>query len=69
MSPRMATFLMFVVHGVVFGTWVASIPGVKSSLDASGAMFGLALMTAWLGALLAQQSRASCWSVSPADVC
>jgi MFS family permease len=46
---------MFVVHGVVFGTWVSSIPAVKSGLDASGAMFGLALMTAWVGALLAQQ--------------
>jgi len=55
MTPRAATFLMFVVHGVVFGTWVASIPGAKTSLAASGAVFGLALMFAWLGALVAQQ--------------
>jgi predicted MFS family arabinose efflux permease len=55
MTPRAATFLMFVAHGVIFGTWVASIPGVKTSLEATGAMFGLALMFVWLGALLAQQ--------------
>jgi hypothetical protein len=55
MTPRAATFLMFVVHGVVFGTWVASIPGAKMSLAASGAVFGLALMFTWLGAMLAQQ--------------
>ena len=53
MTPRAATFLMFVAHGVIFGTWVASIPGVKTSLEATGAMFGLALMFVWLGALLA----------------
>ena len=46
---------MFVVHGAVVGTWVASIPGAKSSLGASGAVFGLALMVSWLGALVAQQ--------------
>ena len=55
MTPRAATFLMFVVNGAIIGTWVASIPGAKSSLGASGAMFGLALLCAALGALVAQQ--------------
>ena len=55
MTPRLATFLMFVVNGVVIGTWVASIPGIKSALDASGAIFGLALLCAALGALAGQQ--------------
>lgn len=55
MSPRLATFLMFVVHGAVIGTWVAAIPGVKSGLGASGAEFGVALLFAPIGALLAQQ--------------
>lgn len=55
MTPRAATFLMFVVNGAVVGTWVASIPGTKANLDASGALFGLALMCLWLGALVAQQ--------------
>ncbi len=55
MSPRLATFLMFVVNGAVIGTWVASIPSVKTDLGASGADFGLALLCAPLGALVAQQ--------------
>jgi len=55
MSPRLATFLMFVVNGAVIGTWVASIPSIKSNLGASGAEFGLALLFAPLGALVAQQ--------------
>ena len=46
MSPRMATFLMFVVNGVIVGTWVASIPGTKDDLGASGSDFGLALLFA-----------------------
>ena len=32
-SPRLATFLMFVVNGAVVGTWLASIPGIQASLD------------------------------------
>jgi MFS family permease len=55
MSPRLATFLMFVVNGVVIGTWVAAIPTTKAGLGASGADFGLALLFAPLGALIAQQ--------------
>ena len=55
MSPRLATFLMFVVNGAVVGTWIAAIPGTKANLGASGADFGLALLCAPLGALVAQQ--------------
>jgi len=55
MSPRLATFLMFVVNGAVIGTWVASIPSIKANLGASGADFGLVLLFAPLGALVAQQ--------------
>ena len=55
MSPRLATFLVFVVNGVVVGTWVAAIPGTKERLGASGGEFGLALLVAPLGALVAQQ--------------
>jgi MFS family permease len=55
MSPRLATFLMFVVNGAVIGTWVAAIPGTKAGLGASGGEFGLALLFAPLGALVAQQ--------------
>jgi MFS family permease len=55
MSPRLATFLMFVVNGAVIGTWVASIPTIKRDLGVSDGEFGLALLFAPLGALVAQQ--------------
>ena len=55
LDPRRATYLMFVVNGATLGTWIASIPNVKSSLEASGATFGLALMALWIGALVTQQ--------------
>ena len=55
MSPRLATFLMFVVNGAVVGTWVATIPSVKDGLGASGTEFGVALLFLPFGALLAQQ--------------
>lgn len=55
MSPRLATFLFFLVNGVVIGVWVAAIPGIKDELGASGTDFGFALLFAPLGALVAQQ--------------
>ena len=55
MTPRIATFLIFVANGAVVGTWVAFIPTVKDRLDASGSEFGMALLFAPLGALVAQQ--------------
>jgi len=55
MSPRLATFLMFVVNGAVVGTWIASIPSIKADLGVSGAVFGLALLCMPIGALVAQQ--------------
>ena len=55
MSPRLATFLMFVVNGAVIGTWVASIPTIKRDLGVSDGEFGLALLFAPMGALVAQQ--------------
>lgn len=55
MSPRLATFLMFIVNGAVIGTWVAWIPTIKADLGASGTGFGVTLLFAPLGALVAQQ--------------
>jgi MFS family permease len=55
MSPRLATFLIFVVNGAVVGTWVAAIPGIKSHLGATDTEMGLVLFSAALGALLSQQ--------------
>ncbi|MFV2064195.1 MAG: MFS transporter, partial [Chloroflexota bacterium] len=55
MTPRAATFLMFVVNGAVVGTWLASIPGIQASLNASATEIGLVLLFAAAGALLSQQ--------------
>ena len=55
MSPRLATFLLFVVNGAVIGAWIAAIPSSKAALGASGSDFGMALLFAAAGALVAQQ--------------
>mgnify|MGYP001828032270 CR=1 FL=1 len=55
MSPRLATFVMFLVNGVVIGTWIAAIPSVKDGLGATGGDFGMALLFGPIGALVAQQ--------------
>ena len=55
MTPRAATFLMFVVNGAVVGTWFASIPGIQSSLGASGTEIGLIILVLAVGALVSQQ--------------
>jgi len=54
-TPRMATFLMFVVNGAIVGTWIAFIPGIQSSMRASATEIGLVLLVAATGALVAQQ--------------
>lgn len=55
MSPRVATFLMFVVNGAIVGTWVALIPSIQESLGATSAQLGVAIFFGPLGALVAQQ--------------
>ena len=55
LSPRLATFLLFVVNGAVVGTWVAAIPGIKTDLGAAATQMGLVLFCASLGALVSQQ--------------
>ncbi|MFI5292316.1 MAG: MFS transporter, partial [Candidatus Limnocylindrales bacterium] len=55
MRPRAATLAVFFVNGAVVGTWIASIPGIKSSLSASATEIGLVLLGAAFGSLLAQQ--------------
>jgi MFS family permease len=55
MSPRLATFIIFVVHGAVVGTWIAAIPGIKGDLGASATQMGIVLLCASVGSLLSQQ--------------
>jgi MFS family permease len=53
LTPRAATFLMFLVNGFIVGTWIASIPAVQVSLQASATEIGLALLCAAAGSLVA----------------
>lgn len=55
MSPRLATFLIFVVNGAVVGTWIAAIPGIKDDLGASATQMGFVLLCASVGSLVSQQ--------------
>ena len=55
MSPRLATFLVFVVNGVAVGTWIALIPGIKDTLGLSATDLGIVLLVLNAGALVAQQ--------------
>jgi MFS family permease len=54
-TPRRATLILFLVNGVVLGTWVASIPAVQARLAMSATELGLVLLVASLGSLLGQQ--------------
>lgn len=53
MTPRVATFLLFLVNGTIVGTWVASIPAIQVRHEASGTLIGAVLLVAALGALVA----------------
>lgn len=55
MSPRVATFLMFVVNGAIVGTWIALIPGIQETLAIPAEQLGLILFFAAFGALVGQQ--------------
>ena len=55
MTPRVATFLIFVVNGAIVGTWIALIPGIQVSLALPADQLGLVLFCAPFGALVAQQ--------------
>lgn len=56
MSPRLATILVFIVNGVVVGTWVGLIPTIKASLAASATEIGVVILVMNAGALIAQQA-------------
>lgn len=50
-TPRSAVTLLFVLDGVVFGSWAARIPDVSAQVQASPASLGTALLCVSLGAL------------------
>jgi MFS family permease len=48
-----AIFSVFLIHGILLGSWVPHIPLAKERLDAGPAMFGLALLSIAGGAVFA----------------
>ncbi|MGC4107403.1 MAG: MFS transporter [Thermomicrobiales bacterium] len=51
-SPRGAISAMFLINGVVWGTWIARIPTIAEHLDVSRAELGSALPAFSIGALI-----------------
>ena len=52
-QARWATFTLFLLHGIMVGSWVPHIPLAKEHLDVGPAMFGLALLAIAAGAVTA----------------
>ncbi len=52
MSPRVATFLIFIINGAMIGTWLAQIPWITGHLGISKTQVGIALLCSAGGALL-----------------
>ncbi|MFI6097637.1 MFS transporter [Lentzea sp. NPDC051213] len=49
MSPRLATFVVFLLNGAVFGTWAARVPALATQIGAEEGSLGLALLGASIG--------------------
>jgi Na+/melibiose symporter-like transporter len=47
------TVLVFLIHGLLFATWVSRIPAVKTALGLNDAELGLALLSSAIGAVCA----------------
>ena len=52
-KARWATFTIFLLHGIMVGSWVPHIPLAKERLDVGPAVFGLALLAIAAGAVSA----------------
>ncbi|WP_090010573.1 MFS transporter [Lentzea albidocapillata] len=49
MSPRLATFVVFLLNGAVFGTWASRVPALAEQIGAEVGSLGLALLGASVG--------------------
>ena len=52
MSPRLATFVVFLLNGAVFGTWASRVPALATQIGAGEGNLGLALLGASVGLAL-----------------
>src|SRR6202789_1200231 len=50
-KPALAVGFLFATSSLLFGTWVASIPGIKYKLGFSDGSLGLSLLLSPLGAI------------------
>ncbi|MBV9610816.1 MAG: MFS transporter [Acidobacteriaceae bacterium] len=48
-----ATVVLFLVHGLIVGTWVSRIPAIQSALRLNNGVLGLTLLSSAVGALCA----------------
>ncbi len=53
MTPRVATFGVFLVNGAIIGTWVGHIPWVQDRFDLGKGTLGLILLTMSIGVIVA----------------
>lgn len=53
LAPRSATSTVFLIHGIMVGTWVAQIPWVQANLKITNTELGLALLFIAVGAVVA----------------
>ena len=51
---RLAVIMFFMLHGLLFATWIVRIPDVKARLGLSDGELGLALLGAPAGAVVGQ---------------
>jgi len=58
-TARIATLVVFVTHALLFASWTAHIPLVKSSLGLTDAQLGLALFGAPFGSIIAMLATSS----------
>src|SRR6185295_2739856 len=52
LTPRWATFSIFVINGAMIGTWIAHIPWLQDHLGVSKSTIGLCLLCMAAGALV-----------------
>ena len=51
-KARWGTFVLFLLHGLIVGTWISRIPAFQIALKVNHAVLGLTLMSATIGAIL-----------------
>src|SRR5207248_7379956 len=51
-KARWGTLVLFLLHGLIVGTWISRIPAFQIALKLNNAVLGLTLVSATIGAIL-----------------